>query len=477
VTFSAEGHPAAVFSGFQGRLIYKVSAPAPIREVEFVVQPNFFHDRDKRNRMTMVYSLDGMKFSPLAEIISDGSGRWIRNYDEPYFPYAKHEYWVQRYTRFPVPGAPQVVYVGVEYDGVPSQGELWSSVSTGNPMTVRALLDSSALRKVPLNGGMNQMFVRAEGEPSAILLASQTPISSGAVYEAESSPGFTGVVVADTEASGGSARFANAAKDKQTLALYGPGEPLPEGRYVAKFRLKVAPGNRPVPGNRSDDAAVIEVHSDASTGRPEMNRPRALSVSDFARPGVYQDFAISFSTDGSDRLQYRVLWYPRADLWIDKVEVWPYAAVPADELSTSLRTRFEAEALPKFTGRDAADPAASHGTARYADVRGDNQSLLTYGPGASTDRGSYVARFHLKVASNASPDSVAVLDVTASRGTTTAWVKELPVSGTDFKKPGVYQDFDVPYDADGTEQLQFRVLWVKKASLWVDYVDVQPAGR
>ena len=134
---------------------------------------------------------------------------------------------------------------------------------------------------------------------------------------------------------------------------------------------------------------------------------------------------------------------------------------------------FEAEQALSFIGTNVEDADASQGRARFASVKSNLETtLLVYGPGEPIAEGHYVAEFSLKVADNQNPDKIAVLDVYASRANQTLFVRELSVMATDLETPGRYQKFYVPFQSRGDESFQYRVLWTRKADLWVDQIVV-----
>ncbi len=133
---------------------------------------------------------------------------------------------------------------------------------------------------------------------------------------------------------------------------------------------------------------------------------------------------------------------------------------------------YESEDALGFTGNSVTDADASGGRARFASAHTDVESLLVYGPSQSVVEGDYVAEFNLKTNDNGRAERIAVLDVYAVRDNKVVFLRELPVVATDFKAPGEYQKFYIPFSSAGLESFQYRVLWGGKADLWVDRVVV-----
>ncbi len=137
---------------------------------------------------------------------------------------------------------------------------------------------------------------------------------------------------------------------------------------------------------------------------------------------------------------------------------------------------FESENAPGFTGLIVEDPEASGGLARFAGVKSHVEGLMVYGPGTPIKGGDYVAEFSLKTNDNRGSESIAVLDVYASREGQLLYVTELRVRAIDFEAPDVYQKFYIHFTSEGDESFQYRVLWPREADLWVDQVVTMDPG-
>ena len=131
-------------------------------------------------------------------------------------------------------------------------------------------------------------------------------------------------------------------------------------------------------------------------------------------------------------------------------------------------------------GRLTDEPEAEDGQALFASVETDKPGHLLFGRQQVFPRGDYKLIFHLKTDNNTIGEPIAILDVCANNGRDIISRKE--IKGTDFKKAGEYQDFVFEFNPSGVsirggEEIQewplfpeFRINFLKKANLWVDYL-------
>lgn len=132
-----------------------------------------------------------------------------------------------------------------------------------------------------------------------------------------------GVAEADPAAFGGTVWRARAGKDKAGFIISGPYETPPQGTYAVAFRVKAAEVDST--GQRSADAPIVELQAfncDLEKGAGRASRvSRVLREKDFAKPGEYQDFWLTFQHGGEGRIEYRVLWHGDTDVWIGRIVV------------------------------------------------------------------------------------------------------------------------------------------------------------
>lgn len=127
------------------------------------------------------------------------------------------------------------------------------------------------------------------------------------VWEAEALPHGAGFAEADGWAA--NIHTSNA------HIIYGPYIPAPVGDRVAVFRMLIDVAN----GMDQTTMVVIDVN-DATT--MEVLASRAVTRADFYAGSVYQYFELPFTLAperNGHALEYRVLFYPRAHIRVDKI--------------------------------------------------------------------------------------------------------------------------------------------------------------
>jgi len=135
--------------------------------------------------------------------------------------------------------------------------------------------------------------------------------------------GHLGVAEADPAAFGGAAWRARAGQDKAGFIISGPYEKPTQGTYAVAFRVKTAEVDSIE--QRSADAPIVEIQAFngdlKQSGGKTLRASRTLRTKDFAKPGEYQDFWLTFQHAGEGRIEYRALWNGEVDVWINRVVV------------------------------------------------------------------------------------------------------------------------------------------------------------
>jgi len=126
-------------------------------------------------------------------------------------------------------------------------------------------------------------------------------------------------------------------------------------------------------------------------------------------------------------------------------------------------------------GRLIDDPEAENGQALFASEESDPPGYLLFGRQQVFPRSSYKIIFHLKTGNNTFSEPIAVLDICTRGGKDKLVEKE--IKGTDFKEAGKYQDFVLDFNQKEPIFPEFRLNFLKKADLWVDYVYILFAGE
>jgi uncharacterized membrane protein len=132
--------------------------------------------------------------------------------------------------------------------------------------------------------------------------------------EAEDMPSRTGSNIIDFNAVNKKARIGKSGIDKPDLLIFGNDMNLTKGNYRAIFRIK----------SRSciqkDSIAIVEVM--AEEGRNRLSE-KELKCIDFSDRNGYKEFYLTFSLHKDAKVEPRVFFTSRQDLWIDKVTLIP----------------------------------------------------------------------------------------------------------------------------------------------------------
>ena len=261
----------------------------------------------------------------------------------------------------------------------------------------------------------------------------------GVFYEAEQQNHETGATVAAPEASGGQI-VAGHAGGAPGFLTFGPYRPLPAGTYVARFRVR-------------GDGLRLDVASDTGA---HVLAARAVD------PGPeWVDEVLPFVVDHARPLEFRVAWDGRREAAVDWVLV---AASDRPDVERA----YEVEALPHRLGEQA-DPAASGGSAAYADPRESLRGDLLSGPARLFPSGRYRLALRLRAA-GASRGPLVRLSVTEPAGRTlTARV----VDGAEVP-PGDYREVTLDFSLDRPRVLEFPVAFLGDVGVFFDRVTVLP---
>ncbi len=122
--------------------------------------------------------------------------------------------------------------------------------------------------------------------------------------------------VPDVDASNGITRLASSVTDIPGRIAFGPyDDSVGEGRYQARFRMKVADNTR------NQRVALIDVSSNGKGFTPDY---RDIFADDFSESGVYQDFVLTFDKPADGYLDFRVYYYGVTDLSFDTVRLYRF---------------------------------------------------------------------------------------------------------------------------------------------------------
>jgi uncharacterized membrane protein len=149
-----------------------------------------------------------------------------------------------------------------------------------------------------------------------------------------------------------------------------------------------------------------------------------------------------------------------------------------EALRALLTTRYEAEEMSSdLDAPPIVDAQASGGRARMATpaaLRADGKTALAFGPYTDLPPGKYRVEFRLKTDQAGQDDQLATVDVfTYKDGGAPRSARDL--TGADFTAPDQYHVFALEFESDQPlEDLEFRVQYGGKGTLWLDYVQVTP---
>ncbi|MCD6419959.1 MAG: hypothetical protein J7L41_04505, partial [Synergistetes bacterium] len=162
------------------------------------------------------------------------------------------------------------------------------------------------------------------------------------------------------------------------------------------------------------------------------------------------------------------------NMWLFEVLSKP-AKQKSIKISSIIGRCYEAEYSPRRAGRVVEDKGASCGKAVYGSKAHTSMGHIVFGPYVSMPAGKYKVSFRLKVKDNTIKDTVAIIDIVTDKGKTVLYERKL--KGTDFRKSLMYQTFSTTLDLPEPRNLEFRVLFTKRADLWVDYRYIVSASQ
>lgn len=130
------------------------------------------------------------------------------------------------------------------------------------------------------------------------------------IYEAEELFSQSGQIIPDVNSSGGFCIFA--AYNESGIVVYGPYVRIPNGVYIASFKIKS--------NNCNSSKPLVRLDVATSAGR-EIIAEKELFLSDFEYIDNYQSFDILFNSQGQNNFEFRVFKYPQENLWVDQISV------------------------------------------------------------------------------------------------------------------------------------------------------------
>ncbi len=132
---------------------------------------------------------------------------------------------------------------------------------------------------------------------------------------------------------------------------------------------------------------------------------------------------------------------------------------------------YEAENFKRRTGMRAPDVDASAGQAAKAVAGADRPDYLLLGFYHFYPTGEYVATFRLKTSGGLRAGRIARLDASIRGGR--EQLAQLELSNDDFREEGAWQEFDLPFDVPGPQNVEFRIYFEGQRDLAADWILVR----
>lgn len=288
-------------------------------------------------------------------------------------------------------------------------------------------------------------------------------LTTQATYQAESMSKTTGT---NSSYGGTNGRLGVVANNNAGYLTYGPyATDYGSGPHTATFRMMVD-------NNTADNAevATLDVY-DAQ--RRQVLASRHVYRRDFTSAFGWQDFTLSFTNTSGSRLEFRTYWTDMSWLIVDKITVQAVSTPPPTTTGSTLTYQAEGSSLYHVIG---APGSRSGVNGYYADTNLHAPGFLIYGPYTTqVTAGAHNAIFRMMTDNNtANSDDVVILDVfdaTSQQVLVTRSVKR-----TEFTGAFVFQDFSLAFTSAANHQLEFRVQWLDKAWIFVDYITLPGAG-
>ncbi len=139
---------------------------------------------------------------------------------------------------------------------------------------------------------------------------------------------------------------------------------------------------------------------------------------------------------------------------------------------------FEGETLSSSSRNDpVSDTAASKGRARLARLLTDPVGFSLTTPFAAIAKGIHSASFRLKADAVVFRQPLAKLQLIEQVRGVERVVEERSVFGIDFPTPGSYCSLSLYFESDGSGLLAQRLVWLKRADLRLDCIEVLPVYK
>jgi hypothetical protein len=257
-------------------------------------------------------------------------------------------------------------------------------------------------------------------------------------------------------ASVGASAWAATAPLGAGFLTYGPySSKFKNGIFRARFKLSVD-------NNSADDLVIAYVDVYDSISNKELAR-REIHRKEFNAPLSPQEFELSFTTHGANKLEFRVY-------------VFGYSYV--EHQSTTL-TRESTVSPVSALFYEANDPALSHsighakGMAWVADTTSGRGNMTIGQYAAKMPVGEATATFSLSIDNNIKDDAV-VACIDAYDSKTAELLGRRIIRRMDFAGPSAGQDFDLVFEVRSSATTRFRIFVFGRAEIQHNSVTISP---
>lgn len=234
---------------------------------------------------------------------------------------------------------------------------------------------------------------------------------------------------------------------------YGRHRNFPSGSYKARFRLRGLPQDLDLPFMRLE---IWEVEAD------KLITQKILYGKDLKKVHGFRDFEIEYALEEFGEIEPKVFFYGQGEIWFDRVLI--------NFQNTDI---FEAEDF--FTKcHVVTDSNASGERAVFACREKDEDVDVIYGPYRKYAPGAYQLRYSLKLISPALDQKdrqIAIIYVTSHFGQDIKVSKMLRLS--DFKDAENFQSFNLDFNLNQSEILEFKIKYLRKGNFLVDTINIE----
>lgn len=276
---------------------------------------------------------------------------------------------------------------------------------------------------------------------------------AGALIEARTFKAQRGKIISDEQAEDKTA-YELELNSKNRVLVQGEKQILPQGNFIADFRIKAAPE---IPFKRS---LIFEVRL-KQTNKVFSQKIGREKIDSLA--GRYVNIAVPFESGKADFPEFIIRGSGEGKIWFDHILL-------IYEQHRGAVTKYEAEDM-FFQGIYMPDAQAGNKKAVFASPETLWGTAMLFGPYRWYSPGDWLLSFYIRI-KNGQNDNLRVgtMEVTANWGKEQVTQREIYVK--DFKREG-YTKIDLPFSLLKEKLLEFRLKYHKSCELWIDRVEVK----